>query len=467
MPRWFFWVSGIAILTAILLPYPPVKYALFLLFGSIFLSFYGSAPERTLFLFILGMPVVDLVPPTLIPIPGVNAETILILALAFAASVSKQRQSPPHPSSPFGPPILYYVAIMAISATRSWLAGVDEPGDLFAFLKNQLFFVFLAPISFRLIYKQSQLRAALHLIAVTCTLVSVHALWTVRDSVLRGYMLERNRAAGLVAGQPNLFGGFLAMMILIFVSLLLSKHITKKERLGYTLTIVALSGALLMTLSRGSWLALLLSLAVLALLRGARAIVFVLVVALSAPLWLPVKVVERVQHTFQGKHSTEDQELEDSAQVRVDQWKALPEIVSEAPLLGHGFRTFVSIWGRLSPDHEPKAAHSTWVEFLAEEGVLGILAYLWLVTTLGWIGFRAWRVRPATLESDLALGFMCAALCLMVLDSSGTRFRNREVMAYMWILAGALARFRAERAAPARQEVAVPADGPPAMAPAR
>jgi O-antigen ligase len=445
MPRWFFWVVAIAIGFALLLPYAPVKYTIFALFGAIFISFYSSAPERTLFLFLLGMPIVPLIPPGIIPIPGINPETILILALTGAASLSKARQPAPHPPNPFLWPVTYYALILSASAVRSWMNGVDDGGVLFAFVKNQLFFVFLAPLAFRLIWNERQLRDALHLIAITCFLVSIHALWTVRDTVLRGYMLERNRASGLVGRQPNLFGGFLAMMILIYVSLLLGKHVTKKERLGYLLTIIALSGALLMTLSRGSWLALLLALGVLSLLRGARAIAFVLVVALSAPWWLPVKVVERVQHTFEGKHSTEDQELEDSAQVRVDQWKALPEILKEAPLFGHGFRTFVNLWGRFSPDHEPKAAHSTWVEFLAEEGILGILAYLWLLTLMGWIGFSAWRVRDGGLASDVALGFTCAILCLMVLDSSGTRFRNREVMAYIWVLGGVLARFVAMR----------------------
>ena len=81
MPRWFFWVVVLSIGTALLLPYPPVKYAIFAVFGGIFLSFYSVAPERTLFLFLLGMPIIDLIPPGLIPIPGVNAETILIVAL--------------------------------------------------------------------------------------------------------------------------------------------------------------------------------------------------------------------------------------------------------------------------------------------------------------------------------------------------------------------------------------------------
>jgi O-antigen ligase len=445
MPRWFFWMVALSVGIALVLPYAPVKYAIFAVFGSIFLSFYSTAPERTLFLFLLGMPIIDLIPPGLIPIPGINAETILIVALWAAASIKKKKVPDPHPVNPFVLPITYYAVILSLAALRSWMNGVDSGGELFSFVKNQLFFVFLAPISFWLISKEEDLRTALHLIALTCLTVSIHALWVTRDSVLRGFMLERNRAAGLVAGQPNLFGGFLAMMILLFVSLLLGKSTSKNERIGYLITLVPLSGALLMTLSRGSWLALLAALGILAMLRGARAIGFVLVVALTAPLWLPVSVVERVQHTFEGKHSTDDQELEDSAQVRVDQWKALPEIMRESPIIGHGFRTFAPLWATFAQDHEPKAAHSTWVEFLAEEGIVGILAYVWLLATMGWVGFSGWRLRDGGIVNDLSLGYMCAVFCLMVLDSSGTRFRNREVMAYMWVLGGALARFVVSR----------------------
>jgi O-antigen ligase len=445
MPRWFYWVCVLAIVVAWLLPYPPVKFAIFGLFGLIFVSFFKSAPERTLFVFLLGMPVMDLIPATMFPVPGLNAETIVIGAL-YAAGVSSQRRQPqPPPENPFTWPILYYVVVMAFSAARSYLAGVDEAGELFASVKNQLFFVFLAPIAFRLIHTETQLRTALNFIAVTCTLVSIHALWLTRDTILRGLMIERNRAVGLVAGQSNLFGGFLAMMILIFVAILLGRNLKFRVRLGYVVLVVAMSGALLATMSRGSWLALLLGLCVLALLRGARAIGFVLVVALSAPLWLPQKVVERVEHTFAGRHSTEDQILEDSAQVRLDQWKALPAIVADAPIFGHGFQSFRLMWAQYSPNREPKAAHSMWVEFLSEEGLVGIVAYLWLLGLLGITAVRVWLERDVGIERDLALGFMCAILCLALLDTSGTRFRNREVMAFIWVLGGGLARYLAEK----------------------
>jgi hypothetical protein len=38
------------------------------------------------------------------------------------------------------------------------------------------------------------------------------------------------------------------------------------------------------------------------------------------------------------------------------------------------------------------------------------------------------------------VGLMAALLCLIVLDCSGTRFRNGEVMAYIWVVGGALVR---------------------------
>ncbi|HEX6851244.1 MAG TPA: O-antigen ligase family protein [Candidatus Polarisedimenticolaceae bacterium] len=445
MPRWFYWVCALAMAVAWLLPYPPVKFAIFAMFGLIFVSFYRTAPERTLFVFLLGMPVLDLIPATMFPLPGLNAETIVIGAL-FAAGVTSQRQQEqPAPENPFTLPVAYYAIVMAVSGVRSYLSGVGEAAELLASVKNQIFFVFLAPIAFRLIHTEKHLRTALNLIALTCTLVSLHALWLTRDTLLRGLMLERNRAVGLVAGQSNLFGGFLAMMILIFVAVLLGRDLKFRVRLGYMALVAAMGGALLMTLSRGSWLALLLGLSALALLRGARAVAFVLAVALTAPLWLPEKVVERVQHTFQGRQSTDDQLLEDSAQVRLDQWKALPTIVAEAPIFGHGFQSFRHRWARYAADGEPKAAHSMWVEFLAEEGLVGIAAYLWLLGLLGFTALRVWLGRDGGLVRDVALGLMCAILCLALLDTSGTRFRNREVMAYIWVLGGALARFAVER----------------------
>lgn len=444
MPKGFFVFAAVAILIAVLLPYAPVKYALFGIFGWMFMTFYSTAPERTLYLFLLGMPVLDLIPPTLIPIPGINPETILLLLLAAAIGPSLKRQSGPQLPNPFALPIFYFCVVIAMSAARTAYSGRYSIGEIFPFAKNQVAFLFLAMISFRILDDEKKLREALHLIAITCTLVSLQALWTVRDVVMRGFMLERNRAAGLVAGQPNLFGGFLAMMILLYIGLFLGKSSTGKEKLGYAIAIVSMSGALMLTLSRGSWIALILGFGVLSLLRGARAIGLVLLIVITAPLWLPDKVIERVQHTTEGHYTDEDQELEDSAQVRVDQWKALPEILHEAPVFGHGLRSFPPIWAHYSRDHEPKAAHSTWVELLSEEGVVGILGYVWLCLLMAWTGFRAWRLRDRPLAHDLGLGFMCAVFCLMLLDTSGTRFRNREVMAYMWVLGGTLARIVAE-----------------------
>jgi hypothetical protein len=77
--------------------------------------------------------------------------------------------------------------------------------------------MFLAPISFVLLWAPGRARAAIHVLAASVILVSIHAIFEVRSVLLSGLSLESNRATGLVGNQPNLFGGFLAMMLAIFI----------------------------------------------------------------------------------------------------------------------------------------------------------------------------------------------------------------------------------------------------------
>jgi O-antigen ligase len=113
---------------------------------------------------------------------------------------------------------------------------------------------------------------------------------------------------------------------------------------------------------------------------------------------------------------------------------------AEAPILGHGFRSFPQLWARCGPTHLPKAAHSTHVEIACEAGLLGIVGYLACVGALGLGGWRLTRRRDDPFFSDLGVGFVAAVLCLLILDISGTRFREGEVMAFMWVIGGVVTR---------------------------
>lgn len=469
LPRWFYFLAAGALALALALPVPAVKYAIAATLGIAVLKLFGAHPESILFVFILVMPGIDLLPPDLIPIPGLNPITIYFLMLWWATVIQKRRAAGSPPSNPMVPPVVFHAALLALSALSSFFRGVPivEHGvwvaptalDHFADWKNRIDFAFLAPISFRLLSTPKHVRTAVRIIAVMTLLVATQSLWDVRNVVLAGLQIETNRAVGILAAQPNLFGGFLALVIAILVPLVLAgKVMGKKERIFFAVVVVVAAADLLFTLSRGSWLALLVGLSVLALFRGAKLVVLGLLVASTAPLWLPETVVERVELTREGANDDPEQEFDDSTQVRVDQWKALPSVVAESPIYGHGMRSFPSVWFRVSPDHRPKAAHSAIIELTAEEGLLGVFSYGWLVGALLLGAWRARKSAPDAFSSELALGLMCAAVCLVLLDSSGTRFRSGQVMAYLWVVGGAVHRmagFRAEQAANDPPESAV------------
>ena len=64
---------------------------------------------------------------------------------------------------------------------------------------------------------------------------------------------------------------------------------------------------------------------------------------------------------------------------------------------------------------------------------------IWLV----WMLVRSARELRRSDDSfivALSMGVLAAAVCLVFLDASGTRFRNQGVMSYLWILGGGLAR---------------------------
>lgn len=456
LPTWFFWLAGGSFAAALSFPFRPVKYILAGVLGGAWLRFVLHTPHHALLLFVLGMPVLDLLPPDLIPIPALNMETIVVLCLGWAAWIARRTQPVPPIRNRTFAPLGFHIALLVIAASVAVLSsqGVYAviqgqltrlgPWDFFAFVKNRIAFMFLLPIAFRILWTAAHARLALRYVAISTLLVSIEGLWEAREIFTAGFSIESNRVAGLVADQPNLFGGFLAMMILILLPVAIGKGITRSERILYAGTIGAACGALLFTLSRGSWLALVAASSVVLLFRGLRLVPVVAAVVLSAPYWLPQSVVDRVNETTESDTADPGQELDDSAQVRLDQWRALGPMWREAPIFGSGLKGFPQLWAIHGPRRVAKAAHSSIIEIAVEMGALGLISYAWLLGSMGWAAFKLRGRSPDPVVSNASVGLMAALVCLVLLDCSGTRFRNGEVMAYIWVLGGAIVRLSSE-----------------------
>src|SRR4029453_13946996 len=105
---------------------------------------------------------------------------------------------------------------------------------------------------------------------------------------------------------------------------------------------------------------------------------FLLVVVLAAALWsswIPQRVIARFQET-QVERSEDG--VDNSTPGRGRQWRALPVMMGDAPLVGHGFMTFRQLYAdRVTGDQ--KSAHSSWLRILVEQGLTGFAAALWLL----------------------------------------------------------------------------------------
>ena len=166
------------------------------------------------------------------------------------------------------------------------------------------------------------------LIDRSCILESLQHSWASFD--------ESKRDVGPLVYGSNLTGAFLAQYAMFFWGLL---QFLKLKKLHYKLAGYGLIGltlfATMYTFSRGAYLAILVSVLVLGILKDRKLLVIMGVFLLTWQTIVPTPVRERVTMT-----KDDNGRLEASAQERVDLWKESWDLIVQSPIVGHGFATF-------------------------------------------------------------------------------------------------------------------------------
>jgi O-antigen ligase len=237
-------------------------------------------------------------------------------------------------------------------------------------------------------------------------------------------------------GQANELGAFLAMFTVLGVAL-----IPAVKRWGARLlllgTVFAGAFATILTLSRGALVALVVGLFFVAL-RSSRALLVVLVLVLfSAPLWMPDFLRERIAGSTVEVQGSDEKGFDPSAQVRVDTWRAILSVVGDHPLDGVGFEGLSYVLpeaGEALGVEVVETAHNTYLRFLGEMGVFGLLLFVWLLWKcfqLGWAGARAAEDR---FDRMLCVGLTGATVTMAVSCFFGDRFFSILITGNFWML---------------------------------
>lgn len=245
-------------------------------------------------------------------------------------------------------------------------------------------------------------------------------------------------------GQPNPFGGFmgltlpLALMAAYGYSLRLFRNWRNRPLkpqafippVFYLMMALLLASGVLISWSRGAWLAMAVAVAVMAFALPYRLRYSLLLLALAGSLaaaaWfgglLPASIIERVTGSaeellaFEDVRGVEITPANYAVIERLAHWQAALNMARHHPWLGVGLGAYGAAYDqyRLLNWHEPLGhAHNYYLNILAEAGIIGLIGYslLWAMVFL-----FTWRLRrhPDPLARALGIGLLGAWVYLAV-----------------------------------------------------
>jgi O-antigen ligase len=279
------------------------------------------------------------------------------------------------------------------------------------------------------IEERQHIRTAIVIAAVSVALVDRSALleslshsWAVFD--------ENKRTSGPIAYGPNQLAAFLAQFGMLFWGIARVLQRFKMKVLFYGLTAFTLI-TMVYAFSRAAYIATLVSIGVLALLKDRKLLIVLAVFLVFWQAVLPSAVTERVSMTHNA-----DGKLESSAQERVDLWTQSREMFLGSPVVGIGFGAFQ--FGEHTDNL--KDTHNYFVKVLVETGLVGFLFFIILVYQMFSISFSLFRKAKDPLYEGFGLGFFLLMVACMVANFFGDRWTYLEVNGLLWVLLGAVVR---------------------------
>ncbi len=319
--------------------------------------------------------------------------------------------------------VVAFWGVMAIATALSPVKMAALTGLIKLTLNVMLFFLMA-----RVMRKAPLRTTVITFYLFTTLIVSVYGMrqWFFGAAALATWVDPTSNLSGVTRvysylGNPNLLAGYLLPGVLFSAAALFAWPRWGPKLLA-GVALVLNGTCLVLTFSRGGWMAMVVGLAVFALLcvqfwsqqfppfwrrwalpllLGVGATVVVLAVLMVPPLR------ERVLTVFLGRRDS-------SNNFRINVWMAVVKMIRDRPILGIGpgnnaFNLVYPLYQQ--PRFSALSAYSIFLETLVEAGIVGLTAFLWLLTVTLNQGWR-WLQRLRETQ-DIAAYWLMAALGTM------------------------------------------------------
>ncbi len=353
----------------------------------------------------------------------IRIDDILLLAVFFSwlakTAINKELGLLRH--TPLNPLIITFILVCILSTGIGILTGRIQPLKSFFYILKYVEYFMLYFLVTNNIRDKKQIKIFVIAFLITCVLSCTYAMTTVG---------EIGRATGPFeggAGEPNTLGGYLVLLFAIAAGIFL--YSTSKIWLfwcgGMAFFIFI---TLILTLSRGSYLAFIFMYLTLAILTRRRRLLLIGILILSIiilPFIVPTRVINRIEYTFVpgrvyeplGRRIT----LDESTAARVDSWIVVFEKWKTRPFLGCGI-TGVGLVDTQFP------------RVLGETGIIGFLVFIWLLIVIFRFSLHTFNNMEDDWTHGLSLGFLAGFIGLLVHAFSANTFIIVRIMEPFWFL---------------------------------
>jgi hypothetical protein len=392
-----------------------------------------------------------------LPVPGINTETIL-LGVAFAMTLL--RFGARLPPLRYSGPVLAFILVtgagfaIAIPWARSITVLNGEPA-IWVVFKHWKSITFSALFFFATYWWFSRAEDRQRMLESLSFAAFLSAVASLLDLAI-GITVPgiEGRATGLQE-DPNLMACVTGAMM--FVSLYLAlyaKDLSMVRRAFHLGTYVLCGLSVVLSLSRGNYVATVIAhLVFLALVN--RRLFFAAIVSLALlstvafPL-LPKVIRERIEFTFSygtGYRVAGAEYLEVSTAQRLVLAKVGADMFARSPLWGSGLNFFffnTPEFGAKYGNLDHRDAHNLVVKMAVEMGSFGLAVLAWIVWAVFRCGRRLWRAD--TREYRLGAVLLAAGAHILLANLSTTSFlATKQISASFWILYALSARAYVER----------------------
>ena len=348
---------------------------------------------------------------------------LVFIGLSWFARTAIDKSTGLFRKTPLNQPIAAYIIVCFVATLWGKITGDVEGFAGFFFVLKYFEYMIVFFMVANYLNTADQAKRLLFCLFLTCFIVSIYGLMQIPCGERVSAPFEGE------IGEPNTFGGYLVFMGAVAVALL--DHLKDmRVRLGLALLLVVVFISLLYTQSRASYLAVIPAYLTLSLLSQRRVYLMAGLIAVLAlsPLIVPRVAKERIGGTFtqpeqKGQIEFGKLRLDTSASARIIGYKEALSAWRKSPILGYG----------VTGHHFMDAQYP---RILVETGIIGMLAFSWLIYALFHAGLSTWRNTQDDLRRGLSVGLIAGLVGLLVHAIGANTFIIVRIMEPFWFLVG-------------------------------